>query len=208
MKKGCWWSKGKRRGGKEKGKKCHGTGKCNKGKGSGYLGLRTPSSVGNEENLVIRSAARRKPREISQENQRQFQVFIVHLKSSSAMLWMTFLSETNPPIHQKIPLDVSSCHLRRAPEPLAFQPLVENHGSSSSNTASHSCQICNFTGTSNQLTLAAGHFSRRSLHRSRCHGRLVNWYNVLTTSRFRNRIWCGWQTGGGVLQRIDHGARG
>ena len=39
------------------------------------------------------------------------------------MLWMTFLSGTNPHIRQKIPLDVSSCHPQRAPEPLAFQPL-------------------------------------------------------------------------------------
>ena len=31
------------------------------------------------------------------------------------MLWMTFLSGTNPLIRQKIPLDVSSCHLQRAP---------------------------------------------------------------------------------------------
>ena len=47
-----------------------------------------------------------------------FQLFLVHLKSLSAMLWMIFLSGTNPPIRQKIPLDVSSCHFQRAPETL------------------------------------------------------------------------------------------
>ena len=30
------------------------------------------------------------------------------------MQWMTLLSETHPPIRQKTPLDVSSCHLQRA----------------------------------------------------------------------------------------------
>ena len=44
-------------------------------------------------------------------------------RQETAMLWMTFLSGTNPPIRQKIPHDVSSCNLQRAPEPLAFQPL-------------------------------------------------------------------------------------
>ena len=47
-----------------------------------------------------------------QDHQRQFQFFLVHLKSLSTMLRMTLLSGTNPPIHQKIPLDVSSCHLQ------------------------------------------------------------------------------------------------
>ena len=61
--------------------------------------------------------------QIPEDHQREFQIFLVHLESLSAMLRMTFLSGTNPPIRQKIPRDVSLCHLQRAPEPLAFQPL-------------------------------------------------------------------------------------
>ena len=44
--------------------------------------------------------------QIPEDHQRQFQIFLVHLKSLSAMLWMTFLSGTNPPIVKKIPRDV------------------------------------------------------------------------------------------------------
>ena len=49
----------------------------------------------------------RKTFDIAMDHQRQFQLFLVHPKHSSSMLLMTFLSETNPPIHQKIPPDVS-----------------------------------------------------------------------------------------------------
>ena len=83
---------------------------------------------------------------------------------------MTFLSGINPPIHQKIPLDVSSCHLQRAREPLANQPLggSQEHLPNphyqikpkvqevmvrfSNNMTSFSYRICIFQRTSSQLT--------------------------------------------------------
>ena len=51
----------------------------------------------------------RKTFQIPRDHQHQFQIFLVHPKHSSSTLLVTFLSETNPPIHQKIPPDVSSC---------------------------------------------------------------------------------------------------
>ena len=66
--------------------------------------------------------------QIPEDHQHQFRVFLVHLKSLSAVLWMTFLSGANPPIRQQIPLDVSLCHFQRPTEPLAFQ-LLEGYQS-------------------------------------------------------------------------------
>ena len=101
--------------------------------------------------------------QIPEDHQRSSQIFLVHMKSLSSMLWVTFISGTNPPINQKIPLVVSSCHIQRAPEAPAFQhsgrlsgTLTESTLSDeakgtggmmvrfSSNTASHSCRICIF----------------------------------------------------------------
>ena len=55
---------------------------------------------------------------------------------------------------------------------------------------------------SEQLTLAAGQFTWRNLHRTRCHRRFVKWNVRLTTSRFRNKVWSGVFCNG-----IDNGAR-
>ena len=61
--------------------------------------------------------------QIPEDQQRQFQIFLVHLKSfvSHAMDNLSLWNQSTD--SSKTPLDVSSCHLQRAPEPLAFQPL-------------------------------------------------------------------------------------
>ena len=87
----------------------------------------------------------RRTYQIAEDHQRQFEIFLVHLKSLL-----------------KIPRDVSLCHLQRAPEPLAFlflgccqahcpNPLCRksqryrrNDGPFSNNSLSHSCRICIF----------------------------------------------------------------
>ena len=164
--------------------------------------------------------------QIPDDHQRRFQIFFVHLKSSSAMLWMTFLSGTSPPIRQKIPLDVSSCHLQRAPglwhsglwETIRHtyrvhivgqsQRFREYDGPFSSNTASHSCWICIFLRNFEPTHLDCGscHVEQPASNQVPRKTRQLVLQNHDEQVQKQGLIWMAIEWG--VLQRIDHGARG